>query len=97
MLLHHFLDTTASHLPDKEAIVVGPARLTWAQLWARAGQLAALLQSRNLRRGDRIAVFADNSLETVIGLFAALRAGGIFMLVNPLTRYSPWFPPCARY
>jgi len=80
------MESSAERLADKEAIVFGARRLTWGELWERAGRLAVFLQERGVGRGDRVAVFADNSFETVVGLLAALRAGGVFMLVNPLTK-----------
>lgn len=86
MLLHHFFDQTAARLPDKTALVCGEQRHTYGQLRAQVDQLALRLQQRGVQRGDRVALFLDNTVEMVVGIFAALQAGAVFMPVNPLTK-----------
>lgn len=86
MLLHEPLIATARRLPDKVALVTGDERLTFADLDARSCALAATLQARGVRRGDRIAVLLPNVAETVISAFASWRLGAVFMPINPQTK-----------
>ena len=86
MLLHHFIDRTIDRLPDKIALVAGDERVTNRELDQRINALAALLQTRGVMRGDRVALFLDNSVDMVAGVFAILRIGAVFMPVNPLTK-----------
>ncbi|MEH3145240.1 MAG: AMP-binding protein [Methylobacterium frigidaeris] len=86
MRVEHFLEESARRHPDKVALVAGPERLTFAALDGRASRLASWLHAHGLGRGDRVVVFADNSVEAVVALFAALKAGGVFSLVNPSTK-----------
>src|SRR5438094_6024881 len=86
MLLHDFLERTAARLPGKLALVCEEGAHTYAEINERAGRLAALLASRAVRRGDRVAVFMDNSVDAVIAIYAALKAGAVFMPVNALTK-----------
>ncbi|MDE2402852.1 MAG: AMP-binding protein [Burkholderiales bacterium] len=86
MLLHQFLDHTAARLPTKTALVCGDARYSYADLHARVDQMAAALQQRGIHRGERVALFMDNTVEMVVGIFAALKAGAVFMPINPLTK-----------
>lgn len=88
MLLHHFFEDTARRLPDRVALVADGQRHTWAQLDQRARQLAVTLQQRGVRRGDRVALFLDNSVEMVVSVWAALKAGAVFMPINPLTKHD---------
>ncbi len=88
MLLHHFFEQTAARLPGKTALVADGQRHTWAQLDERANQLAAALQQRGVVRGDRVALFLDNTVEMVVGVWAALKAGAVFMPINPLTKHD---------
>ena len=37
-------------------------------------------------RGDRVAIYLDNSATVVIGIYAALRAGAAFVVINPQTK-----------
>jgi amino acid adenylation domain-containing protein len=86
MLLHHLFETTAARLPENPALVADGQRLTYGEMNRRADLLAAELQQRGVQRGDRVTLFLDNSVEMVIGIYAALKAGAVFMPVNPLTK-----------
>jgi long-chain acyl-CoA synthetase len=86
MLLHQLLETSVSQRPDKVALICDTQSYTYAQLGDMVAQLAAEFQRLGVRRGDRVALFLDNSVELVVGVFAALTAGAVFMPVNPLTK-----------
>jgi long-chain acyl-CoA synthetase len=86
MLLHHFLAETTQRQPGKVALVCDGQRHTYAELDVHIRRLASHLQARGVRRGDRVALFLDNTLEMVAGVFAALRVGAVFVPVNPLTK-----------
>jgi long-chain acyl-CoA synthetase len=75
-------DSTARH-PDKEVLICGARRATYGELDASVNALAHALQELGLKRQDRVVIYLDNSVETVQGIFAALRAGGVFVVVNP--------------
>jgi amino acid adenylation domain-containing protein len=85
-LLHDYLAASAARLPDKIALVAQGQRYTYAQLEARSNALANTLVARGVTRGDRVLIFADNTVETVIGFWAALKADGVATVVNPLTK-----------
>ncbi len=86
MRVEHFLEASARRHPDKVALVAGSERVTFASLDGRADRLAAWLQAEGVARGDRVVIFADNSVEAVVALFGVLKAGGVFSLVNPSTK-----------
>ena len=88
MLLHQFLEQSVAPL-------AGQGR-RWSlrrrayTLRGRSTRLPrvsrAALQARGVRRGDRVAVFLDNGVETVVSVYAALKVGAVFMPINPLTK-----------
>jgi len=86
VLLHSFLEQTASRVPEKTALVRGARRLTYGELERQANQLAHALQSLGLRRGDRVVIHLGNEIETVVTLFAGLKAAGVFVMVNPTAK-----------
>ncbi|MEO8807001.1 MAG: AMP-binding protein [Burkholderiaceae bacterium] len=86
MLLHQLFEKTARQTPDKVALMFEGSRLTYADVDRLSNQLAASLQQRGVRRGDRVASFLDNGVEAVVSLYAALKCGAVFMPVNPLTK-----------
>src|SRR5438132_10067683 len=86
MQLEQFLEGSAQRLPDKVALICGKQRLTYQQIETQCNRLAHALIASGVRRGDRIALYLDNSVETVVAMFAVLKAGGVFTTVNAATK-----------
>ena len=86
MRVEDFLRTSARRLPDKEALTAGGRRFAYGELDRLSDRLAAALASRGLKRGERVVLFMDNAWETVVAIFAVLKAGGVFCPVNPSTK-----------
>lgn len=63
----------------------GEAR-SFAELCDASLRLAAALQRRGLRRGDRVAIFMDNSWPCAVAIHGVLLAGGVFLVVNAQTK-----------
>jgi fatty-acyl-CoA synthase len=71
--------------PDKLAVVdlAGPRRLSYAQFDARISRLASHLRDRlAVKRGDRVAVLALNTTDTLEVQFACGRIGAVFLPLN---------------
>lgn len=85
-LLYDYLQSSARRLPDKVALVAKKERFTYADLEARSNRLASALVARGVGRGDRVVVFGDNVVETVIAFWAVLKADAVVSIVNPLTK-----------
>lgn len=86
LLVQQFLEESAARLPEKTALVCNGLRLTYARLDEMANRLANALIARGVKRGDRVAIYLRNSVEAVVGIFAALKAGGVFVVVNRSTK-----------
>lgn len=86
MQVNGFLEQSAARCPDKVALVCGQLRFTYAGLDQQANRLAHSLIQSGIRRGDRVVIFLDNSALAVVSLFAVLKAGGVFVMVNPTTK-----------
>ena len=84
--LHDVLESAAARLPEKIALVVKGERFTYAELDARANALAHTLIARGVARGDRVVIFADNTLETAIAFWAVMKANAVVSIVNPQTK-----------
>jgi long-chain acyl-CoA synthetase len=85
-LLHEALLASAERVPEREAVVAGTARLSYVELLDRSLRLARALQGLGLGRGDRVAVYMDNSAGAATAVYATLLAGGVFVVVNPQTK-----------
>lgn len=82
MLLHDFLSSSARRYPDRPALICDGQVHSFAQIERRSDLLARQLQAEGLQRGDRVAVFMENSPELVVSIFAISKAGGAFVVVN---------------
>ena len=85
-LLQDYLLHSARVLPEKIALVCGQQRITYAQLDARSNALAHSLAAAGVQRGDRVVIFGDNSVDTVVSFWAVLKANAVVCIVNPLTK-----------
>ncbi|HIE39575.1 MAG TPA: AMP-dependent synthetase, partial [Anaerolineales bacterium] len=86
MLVNEFLQNSAERFPDKVALVCGKRRLTYAQIEEQTNRVANGLQALGMERGERLAIWLPNSVETVVAIFAILKAGGVFTVINPTTK-----------
>ena len=85
-LLHESLQFAAEKHPLKEAVVVEGVSHSYAELWDSVSRMAIALNRRGLQRGDRVAIYMDNTWPCVISIYAALLAGGVFLVINPQTK-----------
>jgi amino acid adenylation domain-containing protein len=85
-LLHDYLTQAARELSDKIALVCMKQRISYGELDARSNALAHTLVADGVSRGDRVVVFADNTVETVVSFWAVLKANAVVSIVNPLTK-----------
>jgi long-chain acyl-CoA synthetase len=85
-LVNHFLEYSAYRRPDKVALIHQGERFTYGQINVMADRLALALRESGVERGDRIAVFMDNSTEAVVSLFGIMKADAAFMMINHTTK-----------
>jgi amino acid adenylation domain-containing protein len=85
-LVQDFLERSALRYPDKTALVTDEGRFTYREVEESANAVAHALLADGLAKGDRVAVFSDNSLKAVVALFGIIKAGGVFVVINPTTK-----------
>jgi acyl-CoA synthetase (AMP-forming)/AMP-acid ligase II len=69
-------------VPDKEALVCGNTRHTFAQLDARANQLAHVFAARGIGAGDHIGLHLFNSAEFCEVMLAAMKIRAVPININ---------------
>ncbi|WP_143664319.1 AMP-binding protein, partial [Streptomyces murinus] len=77
---------SAARYADREAVVEGRTRVTYAELGARVERAAAACLASGVVPGDRVAVWAPNSLDWIVAALGAVSAGGILVPLN--TRFK---------
>ncbi|WP_344014643.1 FadD3 family acyl-CoA ligase [Streptomyces thermospinosisporus] len=76
----------ASRYPDTEAVVDGRTRVTFAELAARVDRSAAACLANGVRAGDRVAIWAPNTLDWIVAALGAVSAGAVLVPLN--TRFK---------
>lgn len=82
MTLGEMLERSAEKYPDKIAIVFKERHTTYEELNAEANKLGRALNALGVGAGDKVGVLMPNCPEFIVGVFAALKAGAIFVPLN---------------
>jgi amino acid adenylation domain-containing protein len=82
-LLHQLLETSAEAHGGHPAIIDGSRVFTYADLDASSNRLARLLRERGVSKGDRVGLYLEKSLESIVGIYAILKAGAVYVPLDP--------------
>lgn len=97
--LHQLLDTAAAAHPNRLAIEdPGRGQLRYAQLQGATVELAGALAAQGVGVGDRVGLYLQKSLASIVSLFAILRNGAAYVPVDataPVSRNCYIFRDCA--
>jgi len=77
LTLRDLIRQAADAYPDKEAVVDGIARYTYASLHDSVRRMAMLLHSLGVRKGDRVALLMPPSTSHVIALFGSIELAAV--------------------
>ncbi|MGC4976585.1 FadD3 family acyl-CoA ligase [Streptomyces sp. DT199] len=78
--------SAAERYADVEAVVEGRTRVTYAELGARVERAAAACLATGVEPGDRVAIWAPNSLDWIVAALGAVSAGAVLVPLN--TRFK---------
>lgn len=81
--LHQLFEASAKQDPEGFAVVCGERPMTYAELNARANQLAHLLIRRGVGPEVLVALCMERSVEMLIGVLGILKAGGAYVPLDP--------------
>ncbi|MFM7581464.1 MAG: non-ribosomal peptide synthetase, partial [Caldilinea sp.] len=81
--IHTLFEEQVERTPDAVAVVFEETQLTYAELNARANQLAHTLQGLGVGPDVLVGLCVERSLEMVVGLLGILKAGGAYVPLDP--------------
>ena len=81
--IHQLFEEQAARSPNKVAVVYENQQLTYAQLNARANQLARHLQTLGVSPEVLVGICVERSLEMAVGILGILKAGGAYLPLDP--------------
>jgi amino acid adenylation domain-containing protein len=81
--IHQLFDKQCERTPEDVALRDANHCLSFRELRERSNQLAHYLQRLGARRGARIALCVERSLDTVVGLLGILKTGAAYVPLDP--------------
>ncbi|WP_432994358.1 non-ribosomal peptide synthetase [Dactylosporangium sp. CA-233914] len=76
-------EAVARDAPQRTAVQYGDTGLTYAQLDAAAGAVAAALHGHGVAKGDLVPLLIRNSLHFPVAVLGAMKAGAFYVPVDP--------------
>lgn len=83
LCIHQLVEGQVTRTPAAVALVFGNHHLTYGELNRRANQVAHYLQKMGVGPETVVGLYVGRSLEMVIGLLGILKAGGIYVPLDP--------------
>jgi fatty-acyl-CoA synthase len=77
---------TAYRYPDKKALIFGDRSLTYAELEAESNRVANALIDLGIKKYDRVAILAHNTIHHVITWLGCCKCGAVYLAINYLLR-----------
>ncbi|MCE7002317.1 amino acid adenylation domain-containing protein [Kibdelosporangium philippinense] len=81
--LHQMFERHVDARPSDTAVVAGGRHYTFAEIDAKANQLAHHLRARGVTTGSLVAIHLPMGVDYVIGVQAILKAGAAFVPIDP--------------
>jgi len=85
--LHGSIEAQVDRTPEAIAVIAGDRAITYAELDRRANGVAHALLRAGVGADARVGVFAERSVELVVGLLGILKAGAAYLPLDP--EYPP--------
>lgn len=82
-LLHGVLTRAAERWGDRVAVVDGERSVTYRELDAESNRYARFFMEVGVGPGDRVGIYLDKSLEAVVAIYGALKAGAAYVPLDP--------------
>jgi len=84
--LKQALEVTARKVPQRDALVLGPRRITYQELDESSNRVANALIGLGVRENDHVAILMSHSPDWGINYFGIIKAGGVAILLSPMLK-----------
>jgi len=86
--LPHIIENAAKQQPDKIAFKYLNDTITFSELNIKSDQLAQYFINQGIQKGDRIGIYMPRCLETTIAVYGVLKAGAVYVPLDPFAPVS---------
>lgn len=84
--LHQIVASGASSAEAAAALTHRETTVSYGELWRDAAGFGGALAELGLERGERVAIYLEKRIETVVSILGASAAGAVFVPINPVLR-----------
>ena len=84
--LHQIIADSARRSASRPALTYKDETLTYGELWDELSSFAAGMAGIGLERSQRVGIYLDKRIETVVSIFGTSAAGGVFVPINPVLK-----------
>lgn len=85
-LVHNFLEESARRYSDKCAIIHENNRVLYSELNSKSNHLAIWLIRQGIKKGDKVALIFENSVEYVTAYYGILKSGAVVVSLDTQTK-----------
>lgn len=83
-LLHDLLSKSSATYPDKTAVIDRDRKMSYRELNDVCDRLSSFCISKGVQVGDRIGIYIDKSIESVMAVFGILKTGACYVPLDPM-------------
>ncbi|MCI0485404.1 MAG: LLM class flavin-dependent oxidoreductase [Blastocatellia bacterium] len=81
--IHHLFEAQVNRDPHAQAVIFGDRQVSYGELNDRADRLARHLRSLGVGPQVAVCVIVERSVEMLVGMLAILKAGGMYVPLDP--------------
>jgi len=85
-MLWHLLEGSLERFPEKTAVKHKERTISFQKLDEASWRMKAILAERGVKKGDRVGILLEKSIEQLIAMFGSSMAGSIFVFINPVLK-----------
>ncbi len=87
-ILSQIPEISAKKFPKKRAFLCQNQEISYQELHERSNQLSNALVKVKIKKGDRVGILLERSIESVISVYGILKAGAVFVPIDPTSPIS---------
>ncbi len=82
-LLQHLLSASAEKFPKNNAVIFGEESLSYRELETDTNKVAHYLISIGVKRGDRVGIYINKSIPSIVSIYGILKVGAVYVPLDP--------------
>ena len=85
-IIPDLLQSVADKYPEKTAVRQKARTITFLELYIESLKMKTLILEWGIKKGDRVGILLDKSIEQIVSMFGVSMAGAVFVFINPVLK-----------